>query len=121
MSDDADKVDLVPLDVDIRAWVESARNDPNLYRARQVTEIQHGQAGDAPGDNGKPRAAPLHEPAVRIMSTTSSVLISRPLDCRDLGALWIGISVHRNDRPAAREIRAGSMKQSFMIVGFWQH
>jgi len=27
------------VDVDIRAWVESARADPQLYRDRQVTEI----------------------------------------------------------------------------------
>lgn len=39
MSDDANEVDLVPTDVDIRGWVEGARNDPNLLRARQVTEI----------------------------------------------------------------------------------
>lgn len=34
-------VDIV--DVDVRAWVEAAANDPVLYRDRQVTEIDLGE------------------------------------------------------------------------------
>ena len=37
MSDSNTPVEIV--DVDVRAWVESARADPQLFRDRQVTEI----------------------------------------------------------------------------------
>lgn len=40
------KFDIV--DVDVRAWVETARADPTLYRDRQVTEIVLGAIGLAP-------------------------------------------------------------------------
>ena len=36
------------VDVDIRAWVESARADPQLYRDRQVTEIVLAAIGLSP-------------------------------------------------------------------------
>lgn len=39
-------VDIV--DVDVRAWVEAAANDPVLYRDRQVTEIVLSAIGLAP-------------------------------------------------------------------------
>lgn len=39
-------VDIV--DVDARAWVEAAANDPVLYRERQVTEIVLSAIGLAP-------------------------------------------------------------------------
>lgn len=51
MSDNAahaqdSKFDIV--DVDVRAWVETARANPTLYRDRQVTEIVLGAIGLAP-------------------------------------------------------------------------
>ena len=48
MSDieDPERADIV--EVDIRAWVEAAANNPDLYRARQVTEIVLTSIGLAP-------------------------------------------------------------------------
>lgn len=51
MSDieDPERIDIV--EVDIRAWVEAASNNPDLYRARQVTEIVLTSIGLAPSLN----------------------------------------------------------------------
>lgn len=51
MSDieDPERADIV--EVDIRAWVEAAANNPDLYRARQVTEIVLTSIGLAPSLN----------------------------------------------------------------------
>lgn len=38
-SSEAEDPPIEKVDVDLRAWVEAARNDPVLYRTRQVTEV----------------------------------------------------------------------------------
>ncbi len=45
---DADETPIDTVNVDVRAWVESARADPQLYRDRQVTEIVLAAIGLSP-------------------------------------------------------------------------
>lgn len=54
MSDEENKSDEVEydiVDVDVRAWAEAARSNPEQYRARQVTEIVLAAIGLAPNLN----------------------------------------------------------------------